>query len=166
MRGSQRWHEVGVRVSGPNCGGLHLHSQLLVICHIEILPLLLLALDSSRSDVLVRSDVLCRGGSEQRVIRPATGYSIVPTRRQWARRAVFAGHCVCWKSWKFWNKWKFVIYLCLLIFFFDENFLKGGMHLLCMNSTVVTVALPAAGSFPKIKLNLFVWNKLDFVKVF
>ena len=27
----------------------------LVICHIEILPLLLLALDSSRSDVLVRS---------------------------------------------------------------------------------------------------------------
>ena len=37
-------------------------------------PPLLLTPDSSRSDVLVRSDVMCRAGSEQRDIEPATGY--------------------------------------------------------------------------------------------
>ena len=71
---------------------LHLYSQLLVICHIEISasppPLLL----TPRSRCWVRSDVMCRAGSEQRVIEPATGYcSNEATHPAWTRRAVDFG---------------------------------------------------------------------------
>ena len=117
------------RISGPNCGFL-----------VFVFTTLLLLLDDSSVLMLGEKWVMCRAGFEQRVIEPATGYCS-------RRRHIGVGTPGCWlELMKVWNSWKFVICLCLLLLCFDENLLKGGMHLWCMNSTVVTVALGAAGS--------------------
>ena len=104
-----------IRISGPNC---FLHFVFTTSGNSP--PPLLLTPDSSRSDVLVRSDVMCRAGFEQRWHR--TCHRILLQRGDtpgWARRAV-------WDSWRWTNSWKFVIYLCLLLLVFWWEFLEKG----------------------------------------
>ena len=82
---------------------------------------------------------MCRAGSEQRDIEPATGYCSNEVTHPAGHAGLLIG------THEGAGTHESLSFVCVF-FFSDETFLKGGMHLWCMNSTVVTVALPAAGS--------------------
>ena len=108
-----------------------------MLCCRNVLLLLLLSV-TPPYDVLLGSGCVVSRAAEQRTTRLCTGYSIVSTR--------LSSHAGLLDR----NTQTTII--CLFGFissslYFAENFLKGEMHLSwCMNSTVVTVALGAAGS--------------------
>ena len=82
---------------------------------------------------------MCRAGSEQRDIEPATGYCSNEVTHPAGHAGLLIG------AHEGAGTHESLSFVCVF-FFSDETFLKGGMHLWCMNSTVVTVALGAAGS--------------------
>ena len=96
-----------IRISGPNC---FLHFVFTTSGNSP--PPLLLTPDSSRSDVLVRSDVMCRAGSEQRGIEPATGYC----SNEATHRRGHAGLLIGTHEGDGTHE-RFVICLCLLLIF-------------------------------------------------
>ena len=123
-----------IRISGPSC---FLHFVFTTSGNSP--PPLLLTPDSSRSDVLVRSDVMCRAGSEQRDIEPATGY--------WSNEVTHpAGHAGLFGTHEGGQTHESLSFICVFFFWCsDENFLKRGNASLMHELNCLTVALGAAG---------------------